>query len=343
MAAPLVPLSADPVVPLGADPAGAGTIPGAPGCTTAPADSYWHARADTLPVHPSSSTWVASAGASSPLHPDFGAGLWNGGPIGIPFVTVPGTQPQVPITFLYDDESDPGPYPIPANAPIEGGAQSGGDRHVLVVDRDRCRLYEVYAASPQDGGTSWTAGSGAVWDLTSNAFRPATWTSADAAGMPILPGLVRFDEIAAGEIDHAIRITLNRTDNRYVWPATHRAGSGNSANAPMGQRFRLKASVDIAAYPPQAQVVLRALKLYGAIVADNGSSWFISGAPDDRLDNDDLRTLRNLRGSDFEAVDSSSLIADPSSGRVAGTPTTTTPGPPPPRVHRDRRPRPRTS
>jgi hypothetical protein len=194
-----------------------------------------------------------------------------------------------------------------------------------------------------------------VWNLTSNAFRPAGWTSADAAGLPILPGLVRYDEIAAGEIDHAIRITLNRTDNRYVWPATHRAGSGNAANAPMGQRFRLKASVDITTYPPQAQVVLRALKRYGAIVADNGSSWYISGAPDDRFDNDDLHTLQNLRGSDFEAVDSSSLIAEPNSGRVAGTPTTTTtttasttttttspPVPPAPRVHRDRRPRART-
>jgi len=205
-----------------------------------------------------------------------------------------------------------------------------------------------------------------VWGVTSNAFRPAGWTSADAAGLPILPGLVRYDEIAAGEIDHAIRITLNRTDNRFVWPATHRAGSGNAANAPMGQRFRLKAGVDVSGYAPQAQVVLRALKRYGAIVADNGSSWYISGAPDDRFDNDDLHSLQNLRGSDFEAVDSSSLIADPNSGRVAGTPTasttttttaptqTTTPAPttttttisppvpPAPRVHRDRRPRPRT-
>jgi hypothetical protein len=329
-------------------PAVASTIPGAAPCRTAPADSYWHADVRGLPVHPKSATWVASAGATKSLHPDFGAGLYEGAPIGIPFVTVPGTQPKVPVTFGYDDESDPGPYPIPPDAPIEGGPASTGDRHVLVVDRQRCVLFETFASYPHDGGARWTAGSGAVWDLTSNAFRPLGWTSADAAGMPILPGLVRYDEVAAGEIDHAIRITLDGTDHRYVWPATHRAGVNDPNRAPMGQRFRLKASVDPAAFGPQARVVVRALQRYGAIVADNGSSWFISGAPDDRFDNDDLRTLRTLRGADFEAVDSSSLIADPGSGRVAGAPptattttttTTTAPTPPPERTHRARRDR----
>ncbi len=346
------------LVPIGDRVAGAAPIPGAPACTTAPADSHWHADVRGLPVDPKSATYVASAGATKSLHADFGAGQYDGGPIGIPFTTVPGTQAKVPITFEYGDESDPGPYPIPANAPIEGGASSSGDRHVLVVDRDRCRLYETYASYPQNGGASWTAGSGAVWDLTSNALRTPGDTSADAAGLPILPGLVRYDEVAAGVIDHAIRITLDNTDNRYVWPATHRAGVNDSSRAPMGQRFRLKANVDISTAPPQAKVVLTALKRYGAIVADNGSSWFISGAPDDRFDNDDLHSLQALKGSDFEAIDATSLMADPTSGRVAGAPTgttttttasttttttvsttTTTTVPSTPRVHRDRRTR----
>ncbi len=315
---------AAPFVPIGLSAGVAVPIPGAPACTTAPADSHWHADVSALPVDAKSSTYVASAGATKPLHADFGSGLYDGGPIGIPFTTVPGAQTKVPITFDYADESDPGPYPIPANAPIEGGSSSGGDRHVLVVDRATCRDYEVYAAYPQNGGTRWTAGSGAVWDLTSNALRTAGDTSADAAGLPILPGLVRYDEIAAGVIDHAIRITLNNTDNRYVWPATHKAGVNDATRAPMGQRFRLKAGVKISTYPPQARIVLTALKKYGAIVADNGSSWYISGAPDDRFDNDDLHSLANLHGSDFEAVDARSLMADRTSGRVAGSPPPTT-------------------
>ena len=222
--------------------------------------------------------------------------------------------------FEYADESDPGPYPVPANAPIEGGPASSGDRHVLVVDRDACRDYELYAAYPNGGGTSWSAGSGATFDLTSNAMRPATWTSADAAGLPILPGLVRYDEVAAGEIDHAIRITLRRTDRRYVWPARHQAGANDPTAAPMGAWLRLKPTVDPSRFGPQARVVVRALQQHGAIVADNGSSWYVSGAPDDRWDNDDLHGLGALHGSDFEFVDPSSLVTDPDSGRVATAP-----------------------
>ena len=294
---------------------GAKRLPDAPNCPLFPANSYWDADVSRLPVDSRSSTWVASAGAGSPLHADFGSGTYNGGPIGIPYVTVPGDQPRVAITFDYANESDPGPYPIPPSAPIEGGRQSTGDRHVLVVDRDRCRLWETFATYPNGDGT-WRAGSGATWDLGSNALRPAGWTSADAAGLPILPGLVRYDELATGQIDHAIRITLNRTDRRYIWPARHQAGSGNAADAPMGARVRLKASFDESGYPQAAQVVLRALKQYGAIVADNGSSWFISGVPNPSFDNDALHTLQNVKGSAFEFVDASSLMVDPNSGQV---------------------------
>ena len=220
------------------------------------------------------------------------------------------------MTFEYADESDPGPYPIPADAPIEGGATSTGDRHVIVVDRSTCRDYELFAAYRHGGGTSWSAGSGAMFDLTSNAMRPAGWTSADAAGLPILPGLVRYDEVASGRIDHPIRITLRRTDARYVWPARHQAGVSDATAAPMGAWLRLKPSVDPSRFGAQAQVVVRALQQYGAIVADNGSSWYISGAPDARWDDDDLHGLGGLHGSDFEFVDPSSLMTSPDSGRV---------------------------
>jgi hypothetical protein len=304
-----------------APPAGAhaSPLPGAPACPLFPSNSYWHADVSRLPVDPKSSSYVASAGATASMHADFGAGLYAGGPIGIPYTTVPGNQPRVPIGFDYADESDPGPYPIPTNPPIEGGAQSTGDRHVLVVDRDGCMLYETFSTYPNGDGT-WHAGSGARFDLTSNAFRPDTFTSADAAGLPILPGLVRYDEVASGEVDHAIRVTLNATDRRYVWPARHQAGSANPNLAPMGERFRLRADYDVSRFPVADQVILRALKRYGMIVADNGSSWFISGVPDDRWDNDVLHQLGGVKGSDFEAVDESSLVGDPSSGAVSGAP-----------------------
>ncbi len=313
---------------LQAAPSPATPFPGAPACPTFPADSFWHADVSSLPVHPQSSTWVASVGTTAKLKADFGSGTWDGGPIGIPFTTVAGTQPRVPVSFDYADESDPGPYPVPANAPIEGGPASSGDRHVLVVDRDACRLWELYSAYPQYGGTSWTAGSGATWDLRSNAMRPLGWTSGDAAGLPILPGLVRRDEVVAGSIDHAIRVTAPRTANAYVWPASHKAATGGASDPPMGSWFRLKASFDISGYSAENQVVLRALKKHGMVLADNGSSWFMSGAPDPAWNNDDLQLLRTVAGSAFEAVDVSSLKVSSTSYATAGGPTTTTTVPP---------------
>jgi len=290
------------------------------GCPMFPADNIWNARVDSLPVHPRSDDYINSIGRDTGLHPDFGSGTWDGGPIGIPYTTVPGTQPRVNVTFGYADESDPGPYPIPPDPPIEGGSGSTGDRHVLIVDRDVCRLYELYAAYPQPDG-SWHAGSGAVFDLHSNVLRPATWTSADAAGFPILAGLARYDEVASGEIRHALRFTARRTQRAYVWPARHFASSITDPSVPpMGQRFRLKASFDLTPFPPEVRVILQALKTYGMKLADNGSDWFISGAPDPRWNNEVLvTTLRQVRGRDFEAVDVSGLMADPDSGRVAGS------------------------
>ena len=281
-----------------------------------PADNVWNARIDGFPVDARSADYIATIGPDVGLHPDFGSGTWDGGPIGIPFAVVPGTQMLVGVAFEYADESDPGPYPIPRDAPIEGGPASTGDRHVLIVDRDRCRLYELFAAYPQGDGT-WQAGSGAVFDLRSNALRPSTWTSADAAGLPILPGLARYDEVASGAIRHALRFTASRTRAAFVWPARHLASSSTDpARPPMGQRFRLKASFDVATFPQRVQVILKALKLYGLILADNGSNWFISGAPDERWDNDELRFLSQVHGHDFEAVDESSLIVDPNSGQT---------------------------
>lgn len=296
------------------------TIPSLPpavaGCEVFPFDNIWNTPVDALPVHPSSTAYIDSIGANATVHPDFGSGLWKGGPIGIPFIDVPGDQPRVAVSFYYDDESDLGPYPIPSDAPIEGGADSDGDRHVLVVERENCVLYELYDAHPQPDG-SWKAGSGAIFDLGSHALRPAGWTSADAAGLPILPGLVRYDEVAAGEIRHAVRFTAPDTRRAFVWPARHFASSlTDERYPPMGQRFRLKADFDISGFSPDVQVILRALQRYGIILADNGSPWYISGAPNERWDNDILRELRQVRGADFEAVDVSSLIVDMDSGQA---------------------------
>jgi hypothetical protein len=281
-----------------------------------PANNIWNARVDHLPVASESNDYITTIGAGTSLHPDFGAD-WEGGMIGIPFTTVPGSQARVPISFTWPGESDPGPYPIPANAPIEGGPDSSGDRHILIVDRDHCILYEVFAAYPNGSG-GWTAGSGAVFDLNSNALRPDAWTSADAAGLPILAGLVRYDEVAAGAVRHAIRFTARLTQSTYVWPARHEASSStNAARPPMGQRFRLKANFDITTFSPPVQVILQAMKTYGIILADNGSNWYISGVPNERWDNDMLVSeLRRVHGSDFEAVDVSSLMLHPDSGQV---------------------------
>ncbi len=296
------------------------------GCPVFPVDNIWNTAVDTMPVDAHSAQYISTIGSTAIVHADFGSGLWDGGPIGIPFVTVPGTQAKVNVVFDYNDESDPGPYPIPASAPIEGGSGSDGDRHVLVLDRDNCILYELYYAYPQGDG-SWTAGSGAIYDLKSHALRPAGWTSADAAGLPILPGLVRYEEVATGKIDHAIRFTAPRTRRQYVWPARHFASSLTGLEyPPMGQRFRLKASFDISSYSTPVRVILTALKKYGMILADNGSSWYISGAPDERWNNDVLHQLDNVRGSDFEAVDVSSLMISANSGqaRQPGTQKTIT-------------------
>ncbi len=267
-----------------------------------PATNAWNTRIDTAAVDPRSGALIAAIGASDHLHADFGAD-WNGGPFGIPYVVVSGSQRRVSVSFDYADESDPGPYPIPATAPIEGGASSDGDRHVLVVDRDNWKLYELYAGYPKNGGKRWAAGSGAVFNLSTGTARPAGWTSADAAGLPIFPGLVRYDEVSAGVIKHALRFTVSRTRRGYVAPARHFASSNTSTTLPpMGMRVRLKADYRISGYPKQARVILQAMKTYGMIVADNGSDWFVSGAPDKRWNDDALNTLKRVPGSAFEVV-----------------------------------------
>lgn len=284
-------------------------------CQVLPADNIWNTPVDQLPVAPNSSTYVNTIGAGTGVHADFGSGLWNGGPIGIPFITVPGTQTKYPATFTYADESDPGPYAIPLDAPIEGGSSSTGDRHAISVDTTNCILYELYAAYPQTA--SWQAGSGAIYNLGSDALRPAGWTSADAAGLPIFPGLVRYDEILAGEIRHALRFTVPQTQRAYVWPARHYASSLTGAQyPPMGARFRLRANFDISGYSPVNQIILKALKKYGMMIADNGSAWYLSGAPDSRWDNNDLHLLGGVHGSDFELVDVSGLMITPDSGQA---------------------------
>jgi hypothetical protein len=286
------------------------------GCSVLPADNVWNTPVNTLPVDALSSSYITTIGSTTGLHPDFGAGFWDGGPIGIPYNIVPGTQAKVPVSFDYSDESDPGPYPVPADPLIEGGPDSTGDRHVLLLDRDRCILYEIFSAYPE--GSGWAAGSGAIFVLGSNALRPAGWTSADAAGLPLLPGLVRYDEVASGEITHALRFTVPRTRKAYIWPARHHASTLTGLQyPPMGQRFRLKAGYDLSGFSPETRVILTALKRYGMILADNGGAWYISGVPDERWDNDALvAELSRVKGSAFEAVDESSLTMSPDSGRA---------------------------
>ena len=274
-----------------------------------PADNAWNRDISADPVDPASDVLINTCGASAQLHPDFGT-TWLGAPIGIPYIVVRGTQAKVPVSFYYADESDPGPYPIPPDAPIEGGSNSGGDRHVLVVDADNWKLYELFDARPIDGGTRWTAGSGAVFDLSSNNLRPAGWTSADAAGLPILPGLVRYDEVVElKEIRHALRFTCPTTRRAYVAPARHFASSRTDASQPpMGMRVRLKASVNISGYPANVQVILRALRTYGMFLADNGSSFYVTGAHDMRWYDEELSTMKQLRGRDFEVVKMGTIV-----------------------------------
>jgi hypothetical protein len=266
-----------------------------------PANNPWNQKVDELAVRTDSARFVASINASgnTTLHPDFG----GNGAYGIPYKVVPASQPNLPIQYTaYGSESDPGPFPIPSNAPVEGGSASTGDRHVLVLQQGTCHLYELGRAFWSTN--HWNADVGVNWNLKSNALRPAGWTSADAAGLPILPGLVRYDEVAAGHINHAVRFTVSSTQQGYVLPATHWASSStNAALPPMGLRLRLKAGFSLAGYHGQSLVILEALKAYGMIVADNGSSWYISGAADKRWNDDDLNQLKGVPGSAFEVVD----------------------------------------
>ena len=286
-------------------------IPGTPGLGAGaslggrlpfPSDNPWNQDITNEPVDANSATLIGRCGSGN-LHPDFGT-VWNGAPNGIPYIVVSGNQARVPISFDYDDESDAGPYPVPAQAPIEGGPQSNGDRHVLIVDRDNWKLYELFAAYPQSGGQSWRAGSGAIFDLNTNTLRPAGWTSADAAGLPVFPGLVRYDEVVEQkEIRHALRFTCSATRRAYVAPARHYASSRTDANyPPMGMRVRLHADYDITGFPPDVQVILRALKRYGMFLADNGSSWYISGVPDARWSDEDLSAIKRVPSTVFQVV-----------------------------------------
>lgn len=291
---------------LGGSSAEALRMPAAPRCTVFPKSNPWNRRVDRLPVAANSAEIIGSMGTERGLHPDFGSGLWEGAPIGIPITVVGRRTPKSRVSFQYADESDRGPYPIPRGVPIEGGYRSDGDRHALIVDRDTCKLYELYALYPR--GRGWRAGSGAIWNLRSNRLRPAGWTSADAAGLPILPGLARYDEVRRGVIDHALRFTVRRTRRAYVYPARHFASSSDDPSLPpMGLRVRLKASFNVSGYPRQARVVLTALKRYGMLVSDNGSDWYITGSPNPGWRNDDLRTLGRVKGSEFEVVDTRTL------------------------------------
>jgi hypothetical protein len=274
------------------------------GCPVFPASNPWNQKVDTLPLASNSAQLIASMGLGGSVHADFGNGLYNGSRIGIPYVVVHAkTTPKSRVTFEYADESDKGPYPIPKNVPVEGypAHADEGDRHVLLVDRDACKLYELSG--------KWSGWSGAIWNLRSNAVRPAGWTSADAAGLPILPGLARWDgDASTGAIKHALRFTAERTRRAYIYPARHYASSLTDPSLPpMGLRVRLKANVSIAGLPPQARIVAQALKTYGMILADNGSNWYIGGAPSPKWSNDQLHALGGLTGSDFEVVDTSKL------------------------------------
>jgi hypothetical protein len=282
--------------------AGGMPLPGAPRCGLFPRSFATNQRVDSLPVAANSDAIVGAIGIDDAMHADFGSGRYEGRRIGIPFDVVSRRTQRSPVRFDYADESDRVRYPIPRGVHIEGGS----DRHALLVDRSACRLYELFALERRDG--RWTAGSGATWNLRSTHLRPAGWTSADAAGLPILPLLARYDEVRRGRLDHALRVTVQRTRRAYVAPARHFASTDDDPSLPrMGERLRLRSSVDIADFPRQARVVLKAMRRYGLIVADNGSDWFVSGAPAAGWDNDQLHTLGRITGRDFEVVDATSL------------------------------------
>jgi hypothetical protein len=277
-------------------------VPSAPSCPVFPASNPWNKRVDQLPVAQNTTAIIGSIGAGTGLHADFGSGLWEGSPIGIPFDVVSRSTPRARVTFEYDDESDHVGYPIPKGVHVEGGS----DHHALLLDKSACRLYELGGLERRQG--RWHAWAGATWSLRSNRVRPAGWTSADAAGLSIFPGLARYDEVRRGVIDHALRFTVQRTRRAYVYPARHYASNLTSSNLPpMGLRVRLKASFDVRSFPRQARIVLVALKRYGMIVADNGADWYITGAPNRGWSNDQLHTLARVKGSDFEVVETRSL------------------------------------
>ncbi|MEZ5322938.1 MAG: hypothetical protein R2698_12870 [Microthrixaceae bacterium] len=282
-----------------------------------PPDHVVHADVSGLPVSGSSSAWVASIGRDATFHMDFGSGRYRGSLIGMPYAVVGHDQPKVPVVFRYASESDPGPLPLPSDAPMEG---TNDDHHLLVLDQSICHLHELWDASaPSSPGGVWTAGSGASWDLRSNALRPAGWTSADAAGLPILPTLVRYDEVAAGRIDHVLRMSAPVTRRGYLWPARHDASVRTDPSLPpFGAWFRLRSDFDTSPYGPQARVILDAMKTHGVILADHGPAWQVGGVPDERWDNRQLLALHALRGSDMVAVDQSSLMLDPNSAQVRG-------------------------
>ena len=274
-------------------------LPSAPRCPIFPAGNAWNERVDSLPVAANSAQLIASIGSGVGLHPDFGSGLYDGQPIGIPFDIVTRKTPRSSVSFDYADESDHVRYPIPRTVHIEGGRASSGDRHALLIDKDACRLYELYALYPS--GKGWKAGSGATWNLRSNAVRPAGWTSADAAGLPIFPAIVRYDEVARGAVRHAMRVTVRRTRREYVYPARHFASALTDPNLPrMGERLRLRKDFDTSQFPPHARAILDGLKRYGVFVADNGGNWLVSIAPDRRFQG--LESLARVKGSDFEVI-----------------------------------------
>jgi hypothetical protein len=273
------------------------------GCPVFPDSSPWNQRVDQLPVASDSARIVSRIGARDPLHPDFGSGRWHGGLIGLPYNVVTSRTPKVPVTFSDADYSDPGPYPLPRDAEVESAARDA-DGTTIVVDRSACKLYELYQGRRVAGSARWRATAGATWDLRSNDLRPDGWTSADAAGLPIFPGLVRHDEVADGSIDHALRLVVPRTRKAWIYPARHASSNTRDPSLPaMGQRLRLKSSVDLQSFPPQARVIVRALQRYGVLVSNNGAPWFLSGAPDPDWDMSQVFTLSRLHGSDFEVVD----------------------------------------
>jgi hypothetical protein len=280
------------------------------GCRVFPSDNIWNTPVDTLPVAALSRQYIETMGATTGAHPDFGHSLRNG----IPYDAVPANQPKVPVNFRY--ESDEVKYPLPDKPTIEGGDASTGDRHVLLLQSGACVLYELFSVT-RTGDGKWQAGSGAVYPLNSNRLRPEGATSADAAGLPILPGLVRFDEVQSGKISHALRFTAAATQKAHIWPARHDASSHTETKyPPMGQRFRLRKDFDVTPFPPHLQVILQALKTYGMFLADTGGPWFISGVPDTRWDDDELHQLTRVLGKNFEAVDESGLMSDPNSAQV---------------------------